>query len=95
MLPKMFSLKKLETCFSKREMGPLVPVEGIITAKEYKELLEKYLLPIFKKSNYQLIFMQDNANAPIYEAKLVMDFLADGLALDGLRLLILLVELDS
>jgi transposase len=55
-------------------MGPLVPVEGIITAKEYKELLEKYLLPIFKKSNYQFIFMQDNA--PIHRAKLVTDFLA-------------------
>jgi transposase len=61
-------------CFSKREMGPLVPVEGIITAKKYKELMEKYLLPIFKKSNYQLIFMQDNA--PIHKAKLVTDFLA-------------------
>jgi transposase len=55
-------------------MGPLVPVEVIITSKEYKELLEKYLLPIFTKSNYQLMFMQDNA--PIHKAKLVTDFLA-------------------
>ena len=62
-------------CFSKHEFGPLVAVEGILNSKKYKELLEKYLLPIFEKSNRQLIFMQDNA--PIHKSKLVTDFLAD------------------
>jgi len=58
-------------CFSKHEMGPLVAVEGILKLKEYIELLEKYLVPIFKNSNKQLIFMQDNV--PIHKSKVVMD----------------------
>ena len=61
-------------CFSKHEMGPLVAVEGILKSKEYIELLKKYLLPNFKNSNKQLIFIQDDS--PIHKSKAVMDFLA-------------------
>ena len=53
----------------------MVAVEGILYSEKYKELLEKYLVPIFEKSDKKLIFMQDNA--PIHKSKLVTDFLAD------------------
>ena len=62
-------------CFSKHDLGPLVPIEGILNSEKYKELLEKYLVPIFEKSDKKLIFMQDNA--PIHKSKLVNEFLAD------------------
>ena len=62
-------------CFNEGGLGPLVPIEGILNSEKYKELLEKYLVPIFEKSDKKLIFMQDNA--PIHKSKLITDFLAD------------------
>jgi len=62
-------------CFCSDGIGPLVPVEGKITAEKYKLLLEKNLLPFLKRLNRPIIFMQDNA--PIHKSGLVMKFLAD------------------
>ena len=51
-------------------------VHILYAKKNYKELFEKnYLFPIFKKSDYYLIFTLNNV--PIHKSKLVTNFLAD------------------
>ena len=50
-------------CFTKNKLGPIVKLEGRITARIYIELLESYLLPFInsleKKNDYT--FQEDNA----------------------------------
>jgi len=57
-------------CFTKNKLGPLVRLEGKITAIVYIEMLEKNLLPFINslenKNNY--IFQEDNA--PIHTARI-------------------------
>ena len=64
-------------CFTKNKLGPIVRLEGRITAKVYIELLENYLLPFINnlenKNNY--IFQEDNA--PIHTAYIAKDWKKD------------------
>ena len=62
-------------CFSKLGLGPLVALEGSMTAAKYIELLEDTLLPELQAVDTPMVFMQDNA--PCHKAKLVMDFFAN------------------
>lgn len=58
-------------CFTKNKLGPLVRLEGRITANIYIDVLNNYLLPFINslenKNNY--IFQEDNA--PIHKANAV------------------------
>ena len=65
-------------CFVKNKLGPLVKLEGKITANVYvKEILEKHLLPFINnledKENY--IFQEDNA--PIHTANIAKKWKED------------------
>ena len=64
-------------CFTKNKLGPIIRLEGRITAKIYIELLENYLLPFINnlenKNNY--IFQEDNA--PIHTAHIAKDWKKD------------------
>ena len=62
-------------CFVKNKLGPLVRLEGRITANVYiEEILEKHLLPFINnlenKENY--IFQEDNA--PIHTARIAKNW---------------------
>ena len=62
-------------CFSKQGMGPLVVIDGTLTAETYKDLLEECLLPEISSCNVPMVFMQDNA--PCHKAKSVLQFFDD------------------
>jgi transposase len=57
-------------CFTKNKLGPLVRLEGRITAKIYIEMLQKNLVPFIKslENSNNYIFQEDNA--PIHTAKI-------------------------
>lgn len=57
-------------CFTKNKLGPLVRLEGRITAAIYIEMLEKNLIPFINnlENNDNYIFQEDNA--PIHTAKI-------------------------
>jgi hypothetical protein len=61
-------------CFSKLGLGPLVALEGTMTAQSYVELLQDTVLPELAAAGRPMVFMQDNA--PCHKARIVMDFLA-------------------
>jgi transposase len=61
-------------CFSKVGLGPLVVIEGTMTAQKYIETLRNKLLPELQAAGRPMIFMQDNA--PCHKATSVMDFLS-------------------
>jgi hypothetical protein len=62
-------------CFTKNKLGPLVKLEGKITARIYIEILENHLLPFIdsleNKDNY--IFQEDNA--PIHTARITKQWI--------------------
>lgn len=64
-------------CFTKNKLGPLVRLEGRITANIYIEMLENHLLPFINdlenKDNYT--FQEDNA--PIHTAKIAKKWKVD------------------
>ncbi len=62
-------------CFSKLGLGPLVEVEGTMTAKNYITLLKNTVLPELAAAGRPMVFMQDNA--PCHKAHAVMDFLEE------------------
>ena len=57
-------------CFTQNKLGPLVRLEGRVTAQVYIEMLEENLLPFINnlenKNDY--IFQEDNA--PIHTANI-------------------------
>jgi transposase len=57
-------------CFMKNKLGPLVRLEGRITAKIYIEMLDEYLLPFINnlENKNDHIFQEDNA--PIHTARI-------------------------
>jgi len=60
-------------CFTRSEVGPLVILEGSVTAKVYVELLEQHLLPFMRRlRNSALIFQDDNCR--IHRARIVNTF---------------------
>ena len=50
-------------CFTKNKLGPIVRLEGRITARIYIELLKSYLLPFINslEKNNDYTFQEDNA----------------------------------
>ncbi len=65
-------------CFIKNKLGPLVRLEGRITAKIYiEEILEKHLLPFVNdlENNDNCIFQEDNA--PIHTARIAKKWKED------------------
>ena len=64
-------------CFTKNKLGPIVRLEGRITARIYIELLESYLLPFINslENNNDYIFQEDNA--PIHTANIAKDWKED------------------
>ena len=55
---------------SKQGMGPLVVIDGTLTAETYKDLLEECLLPEISSCNVPI-------NAPCHKAKSVLQFFED------------------
>jgi len=59
--------------FTRAEVGPLVILEGSVTARVYVELLEQHLLPFMRRlRNSALIFQDDNCR--IHRARIVNTF---------------------
>jgi len=58
-------------CFSKNNLGPLVKLEGKITATVYMNVLENYLLPFINNLDDQENFIFQEDNAPIHTARVV------------------------
>jgi transposase len=61
-------------CFTKNKLGPLVRLEGRITAAIYIEMLEKNLIPFINnlENSDNYIFQEDNA--PIHTAKIAKEW---------------------
>jgi transposase len=59
-------------CMSKLGLGPLVALEGNMTADRYVELLRDTLIPELEAAGKEMVFMQDNA--PCHKAKRVMKY---------------------
>jgi len=60
-------------CFIRDKVGPLVLLEGSVTARVYVKLLEQHLLPFMKSfRNRTLIFQDDNCR--IHRAVIVEAF---------------------
>ncbi len=64
-------------CFTKNELGPLVRLEGRVTANIYIEMLENYLIPFINdlENKYDYTFQEDNA--PIHTAKIAKKWKSD------------------
>ena len=62
-------------CFSKVGLGPLVALEGSMTAENYIELLRTTLIPELAAAGRPMTFMQDNA--PCHTARAVKAFMAE------------------
>ena len=64
-------------CFSFLRLGPIVPLEGSVTGKSYKEVLGNYAVPTLKEFSRQtkkkFIFQKDNA--PVHTSKVAREFL--------------------
>ena len=58
-------------CFTKNNLGPLVKLEGRITATVYVDVLENYLLPFIDSLNNQENYIFQEDNAPIHTARVV------------------------
>jgi transposase len=63
-------------CFCRGRMGPLVLLEGKVTAAKYIEMLEQYLLP-FMNAQTEYIFQDDNA--PAHTARVTKAWKEDNL----------------
>ena len=62
-------------CFWGKQRGPLVPLSGSVTARVYRSLLRRWLLPVLEDVQAALgnpLFQQDNAK--IHTAKLILSF---------------------
>ena len=57
-------------CFTKHGLGPLVRLDGKITAKEYIAVLQNHLIPYMNtlENKENAIFQEDNA--PIHTARI-------------------------
>ena len=61
-------------CFTKNGLGPLVRLEGRITAVIYINILENYLLPYIDTLDDQENYIFQEDNAPIHTARVVKDW---------------------
>lgn len=57
-------------CFTKNKLGPLVRLEGRVTANIYIEMLENYLLPFINDLENKNDYTFQEDNAPIHTAKI-------------------------
>lgn len=69
-------------CISVDGPGPLVPVEGTMNARLYRDVLQEHVVPLadlvplaHRFNNPGFIYQQDNA--PCHNARLITNFLAD------------------
>lgn len=61
-------------CFTKNGLGPLVRLEGKITAVVYINMLENFLLPYMDTLDNQENYIFQEDNAPIHTARVVKDW---------------------
>jgi transposase len=64
-------------CFTKNKLGPLVRLEGRITAKIYIEMLENYLLPFINSLENENEYTFQEDNAPIHTANIAKKWKKD------------------
>ena len=64
-------------CFTKNKLGPIIRLEGRITAKIYIELLENYLLPFINNLENKNNYIFQEGNAPIHTAYIAKDWKKD------------------
>lgn len=57
-------------CFTKNGLGPLVRIEGRITAKDYIDLLDNYLLEYMDSLDDEIDYIFQEDNAPVHTARL-------------------------
>ena len=57
-------------CFTKNKLGPLVRLEGRITAIIYIEMLENYFIPFINSLEDKNDYTFQEDNAPIHIAKI-------------------------
>ena len=58
-------------CFMKNKLGPLVKLEGRVTATVYIDVLENHLLPFLDDLDDQENYLFQEDNAPIHTARVV------------------------
>ena len=64
-------------CFTKNELGPLVRLEGRVTANIYIEMLENYLIPFINDLENKNDYTFQEDNAPIHTAKIAKKWKSD------------------
>ena len=64
-------------CFTKNELGPLVRLEGRVTANIYIEMLENYLIPFINDLENKDDYTFQEDNAPIHTAKIAKKWKSD------------------
>lgn len=62
-------------CFIKNKLGPLVRLEGKITAIKYIEMLENYLLPFINNLEDKNSYIFQDDNAPIHTATITKNWI--------------------
>jgi len=58
-------------CFTKYNLGPLVKLDGKVTAVVYIDILKNYLLPFLDDLDDQENYLFQEDNAPIHTARIV------------------------
>ena len=61
-------------CITSEGPGPLVPIQGTMTAVKYREILERHILPIANSFGEEEWWYQHD-NAPCHSAVIVREFL--------------------
>ena len=61
-------------CFTKHNLGPLVKLEGRITATVYIDVLQNHLLPFIDDLDNQENYFFQEDNAPIHTARIVQSW---------------------
>jgi len=61
-------------CFTKERLGPLIVVDGTITANTYKKLLEEHLLDFMESLDDDIAYIFQDDNAPVHRAKSVIEW---------------------
>ena len=64
-------------CFTKNELGPLVRLEGRVTANIYIEMLANYLIPFINDLENKDDYTFQEDNAPIHTAKIAKKWKSD------------------
>jgi len=64
-------------CFTSYGLGPLVRVDGRMTANDYIEILNNHLLPYLETLDQQNEYLFQDDNAPIHRARKTLSWMSE------------------